>query len=104
MGKQADEEPSRGGWGLPPRSDRTRYHALPVQPVIVPSNPIRAGPWGRGTTPMRHPSRSCSLLATALLLFLPRAIRAEEAKPPEPILLWPAGAPGESRDADREER
>ena len=53
---------------------------------------------------MCHPLRRCGLLATALLLLLPRASRAEEAKAPEPILLWPAGAPGESRDGDREER
>lgn len=53
---------------------------------------------------MCHPLRCFSLAAIALLMVLPSASRAEEAKAPEPILLWPSGAPGESHDADREEQ
>ncbi|WP_406700520.1 alpha/beta hydrolase [Singulisphaera sp. Ch08] len=53
---------------------------------------------------MCHSLRCYGLFATALLVLFPLATRAEEAKTAEPILLWPAGAPGESRDLDREEQ
>ncbi|AGA29843.1 alpha/beta hydrolase [Singulisphaera acidiphila] len=53
---------------------------------------------------MCHPLRCFRLVVIALLMVLPSAIRAEEAKAPEPILLWPSGAPGESHGADREEQ
>lgn len=57
---------------------------------------------------MSHPLRCYGLVATTLMLALalPHIGLAEEAKGtgPEPILLWPSGAPGESQDADPEEQ
>ncbi|SIN96275.1 Acetyl esterase/lipase [Singulisphaera sp. GP187] len=54
---------------------------------------------------MHHSLRCYGPIATALgflLLLQPLASRAEEAKALAPILLWPSGAPGESRDVDHE--
>src|SRR5690349_3428024 len=53
---------------------------------------------------MTHPLRIATTLMLALAL--PRLALADEAKGtgPEPILLWPSGAPGESQDVDREEQ
>lgn len=53
---------------------------------------------------MCHPLRH-GLFATALLLTVTgRAEEATKGPSPEPILLWPAGAPGESRNVDGEEQ